>query len=75
MKPWVLYTLIRVGIFAGVFAVLFGVAGLEGWIAAIVAAIIGICVSYLFFRPQRDAAVGSLGTRSAHTETDESAED
>lgn len=75
MKPWVLYSLIRVGIFAGVFAVLFGVAGLEGWIAAVVAAIIGICVSYLFFRPQRDEAVRAISTRQARPDTDESAED
>lgn len=75
MKPWVLYTLIRVGVFAGVFAVLYGIAGLEWWIAALIAAAIGLCVAYLFFRPQRDELVRSIGTRSARPVTDESAED
>lgn len=75
MKPWVLYTLIRVGVFAGVFAVLYALAGLEWWIAALIAAAIGLCVAYLFFRPQRDELVRSIGARPASPTTDESAED
>jgi hypothetical protein len=75
VKPWVLYTVIRVGIFAAVFALLYGLAGLEWWIAALIAAAIGLCVSYLFFRPQRDELVRSIGTRGARPATDESAED
>ena len=75
MKPWVLYTIIRVGIFAAVFALLYGLAGLEFWIAAIVAAILSLCVSYLFFRPQRDELVRSIGSRSKAVVSDEAAED
>ena len=75
MKPWVLYSLIRVGIFAAVFALLYGLAGLEWWIAALIAAAIGLCVAYLFFRPQRDELVRTIGAKPAHANTDESAED
>ena len=75
MKPWVVYTLIRIGIFTAVFALLYGLVGLEWWIAAAVAAAIGLCVSYLFFRPQRDAIVRSMGARPAPRLSDESAED
>ena len=75
MKPWVLYTLIRVGVFAAVFALLYALAGLEWWIAALIAAAIGLCVAYLFFRPQRDELVRSIGAPPVRANTDESAED
>ena len=75
MKPWILYSLIRVGIFAAVFALLYMLAGLEWWLAALIAAAVGLCVAYLFFRPQRDRLVRSIGTRPAAVQTDESAED
>ena len=75
MKPWVVYSLIRVGVFAAVFAVLYLLAELEWWLAAIIAAAVGLCVSYLFFRPQRDELVRSIATRPESPRTDESAED
>ena len=75
MKPWVLYTLIRVGVFAAVFALLYVLAGLEWWIAALIAAAVGLCVAYLFFRPQRDELVRSIGTPRVRPNTDESVED
>lgn len=74
MKPWVLYSLIRVGVFAVVFALLYLVASLEWWIAALLAAAIGFCVAYLFFRPQRDELVRSIRSRPANL-SDEAAED
>lgn len=71
-----LYTLIRVSIFAAVFAVLYAVVRVEGWVAAVIAAIVGLCVSYIFFRPQRDDAVRSLAPqRDGAAESDEAAED
>jgi hypothetical protein len=75
VKPWVLYSLIRVGIFAAVFALLYGLAGLEWWIAALIAAAIGLCVAYLFFRPQRDDLVQAIGAKPDRANTDETAED
>src|SRR5450830_356887 len=44
-RQWVVYSAIRVGIFAVVLVVLL-VVGVTGWIAAIGAAVIGLCVSY-----------------------------
>jgi heme O synthase-like polyprenyltransferase len=58
-RQWVVYSAIRVGIFAVALVVLL-VVGVTGWIAAIVATVIGLCVSYIFFRPQRDAVAKSI---------------
>ena len=74
MKPWVVYTLIRVGIFAAVFALLYGVLNVHWAIAAGVAAVLGLAVSYLFFKRQRDAALASLATKPRSAESDEAAE-
>jgi type IV secretory pathway TrbD component len=59
VKPWVKYTIIRVLLFAGSLAILL-VLGVPGWIAAIIAAVVGLCVAYLFFRPQRDELIASV---------------
>ena len=40
MRPWIAYTLVRVGLFAVFFAVLY-VLGLEWWLAALIAAVLG----------------------------------
>lgn len=49
-----LYSLLRVGIFVVAFSVLMAV-GFVPWLAAIVAAVIGLCVSYLFLGRSREA--------------------
>lgn len=54
-----LYTVLRIGIFAVVLIALL-LLRVTPWIAAIVAAVIGLCVTYLFFRKQRDAVVTSF---------------
>lgn len=59
MKPWVTYSLIRLGLFAGVLAILL-LLNVPGWIAAVAAALIGLSVAYIFFRPQRDALIESV---------------
>ena len=65
MKPWLAYTLLRLGLFAGVLAILL-LLGIEWWLAAIVAAVIGLCVSYIFFGKLRDAvALDVVAKRSA----------
>lgn len=74
MKPWIIYSLIRLGLFAGVFALLYGVLSFEPWLAAIIAAVIGVAASYLFFRRQRDAAVAGLAQRRSTPSADEDAE-
>ncbi len=72
MKPWITYTLIRVGLFAVVLTVLL-LVGIEGWIAALAAALVGLSVSYIFFRPQRDAAIEEALSR--RKSSDEEAEE
>jgi len=53
-RPILLYTILRVLLFAVPFAVLM-VLGVWWWVSAIAAAIIAACVSYLFLSRQRDA--------------------
>ncbi|MGV8885552.1 MAG: DUF4229 domain-containing protein [Microbacteriaceae bacterium] len=75
MKPLVVYSLLRLGLFALVFAILM-VAGADFWIAAIVAAVFGLAFSYLFLRRRRDALVRELqARRDPSIETDEDVED
>lgn len=79
MKPWLLYSVIRVGLFAAVLAVLLLFTQTPPWLAAIIAAAFGLAVSYLFFRPQRDQVTKTIqDRREGKTEAphdDEDAED
>ena len=63
VRPWIKYTLIRIVLFAGVLAVLLLFTPAPPWLATIIAAVIGFCVSYIFFRPQRDQLAESIATR------------
>jgi hypothetical protein len=74
VKPWITYTLIRLGIFALVFALLYGVFAITPWLAALIAAVLGLSISYLFFRGQRDAAIASLAAKPTSAQSDEDAE-
>lgn len=78
MPPWVSYSLIRFGLFAIVFAGLLLIE-VPWYIAAVVAAISGFCVAYIFFRPQRDAVARDLAARrqqeAVPPSSDEDAED
>jgi hypothetical protein len=76
MRPWIAYTLVRVGLFAVFFAVL-SLLGLEWWLAAVVAAAIGFCVAYIFFRGLRLKVAGELAAARANTDKrpDERVED
>lgn len=74
MKPWLVYSALRLAMFATIFALLFGLLSFEPWIAAVIAAIASLCLAYLFFRPQRDRAISAAIARRA-TSSDELAED
>ena len=69
-----MYSLVRLGLFAAVFALLYGVLNFEPWLAAVIAAIVGLCLAYLFFRPQRDRAISVIVAKT-ETRGDELAED
>lgn len=64
MRPWISYTLLRIGLFALIFVILM-LVGLEPWIAALVAAAVGFCVSYIFFRPLRQEVADELAEARA----------
>ena len=67
MRPWIAYTLVRVGLFAVFFAVLY-VIGLDWWLAAILAAALGFLVAYIFFRGLRGKVAGELAAARADTD-------
>lgn len=83
MRAWIVYSALRVGVFLLVFVLLFALTtaiGLEpAWlISACAAAVLALCISYIFFRPLRDRV--ALEVATARTATvkpggDEDAED
>jgi len=58
-RSWILYTVIRLGLFAVALTVLL-LLGINPWVSAIAAAVLGLCTAYIFFRPQRDAVASSI---------------
>jgi uncharacterized membrane protein len=78
VKPWLLYSVIRLALFAVVLAILL-LAQTPGWIAAIVAAIFGLAASYLFLGTLRGQVAQDVADRrSGKIQTvtdDEDAED
>ena len=62
VKPWLAYTLLRLGLFAAVFAVLM-LLGVEWWLSAIFAAVIGLLVAYIFFGRLRGQVAQELAQR------------
>lgn len=77
MRDWLLFSALRVLAFAIPFGILYALQ-LEWWIAALVAAAVGFCVSYIFLRPQRDRVARKLAEARAATPkpgADEDAED
>ena len=67
MRPWIAYTLVRVGLFALFFTVL-SVIGLQWWLAAVLAAALGFLVAYIFFRGLRGKVAGEIATARANTD-------
>lgn len=78
MRPGIVYALLRVGVFAAVFVLLLLVRYDLWWLWAVVAAVISLCVGYIFFGRLRDAAARDAADRRAARasgNSDESAED
>lgn len=70
---WLLYTLLRLGLFAGVFAILM-LLGIWWWLSAIFAMLISFAVSYIFFRNTRDQLALDLQRRREQPEVHPDAE-
>jgi hypothetical protein len=64
VRAWVLYSLIRVGIIIAVFALLVAL-GIQWWLAAIVAAVIALCISYIFLGKLRGQVAADIAERRA----------
>lgn len=76
MKPWIAYTLVRVGVFAVVFAALM-LFQVTWWLSAVIAAVVGLCIAYIFFGRLRDAVALDIAERRAKPagDADSAAED
>lgn len=73
MSPWIQYTLLRLGLFAAALGVLLALQ-LDWWWAAIIATVIAMTVSYIFFGKLRDAVALDLAARRAKPVVDPDAE-
>jgi L-lactate permease len=58
-RTWLVYTLIRLGLFAGVLILLL-VLQITPWLAAVIAALISLCISIIFLRKPREEASKTL---------------
>jgi uncharacterized membrane protein YphA (DoxX/SURF4 family) len=76
VRTLLLFSALRVLVFAIPFGILL-VIGLEWWVAALIAAVVGFCVSYIFLRPLRDKVALQLveARRQKTASGDEAAED
>lgn len=63
MPAWIKYLLVRVGIFAVVLAVLL-VFQVNPFVSAVVAAIAGFVLGYVFFRKLRDQVAAEFAARN-----------
>ena len=59
VPAWLVFTVLRVLMFAVPFVILL-LLGIEGWLAALLAAVIGLCLSYIFLRTPRDTVARGL---------------
>jgi ABC-type bacteriocin/lantibiotic exporter with double-glycine peptidase domain len=67
MRPWVKYTLIRLGIFVVVLTVLL-VLQVNPYLSAIAAAVAQFVISYVFFRKLRDQVAAEFAVRNEKPE-------
>jgi Protein of unknown function (DUF4229) len=67
MRPWIKYSLIRLGIFIVVLVALL-LANVNPFLATVIAAVAGFAISYIFFRGVRDEVAAELAKRTAKPE-------
>ena len=70
MSPWIVYSLLRFGLFGAAFTLLM-LAQIEVWWSAILATIIAFTVSYIFFPGLRRAIVSDLAARRSGSTTED----
>ncbi len=75
MRAWIIFTLVRVGIFAAIFALLLWLLGPDWWwVAAISAALMAAAISFLALDRLRQDAAASL-TEARERRGEEKGED
>jgi hypothetical protein len=67
VKPWVKYTIVRLGVFLVALVVLVLLLP-NPYLATLVAAVVAFCVSYLFFAPLRRQVALELAERRSKPE-------
>lgn len=67
VKPWLKYSIVRLGLFAVVLGTLLVLRFDPLW-ATVIAAVVGLCVSYIFFAPLRRQVALDLAARRAAPE-------
>jgi uncharacterized membrane protein YdjX (TVP38/TMEM64 family) len=63
VRPWIKYTIVRLAIFAVALALLL-LTGMNPFLAALIAAVAGFALSYIFFRKLRDQVAAELASRN-----------
>lgn len=61
-RPWLYYSILRVALFVVIFAVLM-LLSVTPWIATVAAAVIALCLSYIFLKGPRDAVARDIYSR------------
>lgn len=65
VRSWVIYSLVRVGIFAATFVLLYWLLPADlWWLAAICAALIALSLSYIFLAKLRNRVSADLAARA-----------
>ena len=59
IPAWLTYTLLRLAAFVVPFTI-FMLLGITGWLSALIAAIVGLCLSYIFLSRSRNAVSTSI---------------
>lgn len=67
MRPWLKYTLVRIGIFAIALAVLL-VFKVNPFLSAVIAAVASFALAYIFFRGLRDEMARDFAARNEKPE-------
>lgn len=73
MSSWIQYSLLRLGLFGVTFGILFAV-GIDWWWAAIIASVLAMTISYIFFGKLRDAVAADLHDRRTRPADDPDAD-
>ena len=73
MSPWIRYSLVRLGVFGGVFGLLYSL-DIRWWVALIFATLLSFTVAYIFMGNTRRALSQQLSQRLSKKDADADAD-